>query len=358
MGKSQPSTQTVINKTELPEWVQTAAKENLALANQLGSRPYTPYEGSLVAGFSPAQKQAQEMVSAMAGSTAPAFSFAQQQAAEASQYQPSSVQASGPLSYGDVAAQDVTAGTLPGTDLSQYMNPYIQNVEDRAIANAQRALRGSLADIGAKASQAGAFGGSRQGILEGVATSEAARNIGDLSAQLRQQGFTTAAGLAQTDLNRALEAARANQAAGLQAQTTNQAAALQAGQFGATQALEAQRLNQLAGLQGAQQQAAAAGLLGSLTTAGQTAAMNEAEALQQIGLQQQGLKQRQLEDAYARSKEELDYPTQMLNLRLASLGATPYGQSSTQTRTGFESTSPMLGGIGSFLSGIGAIASL
>jgi hypothetical protein len=48
----------------------------------------------------------------------------------------------------------------------------------------------------------------------------------------------------------------------------------------------------------------------------------------------------------------------MLNLRLASLGATPYGQSSTQTRTGFESTSPALSGVGSLLSGIGAIGAL
>jgi len=321
MGKSsQP--QTVTNRTELPAWLNQAAQENLQLANEIGSRPYTPYTGNLVAGFTPAQLQAQDMVRAMAGSTQGAFNQAQSGATGAMEYTPENVQ-----------AQNVTAGSIPETDISAYMNPYLSEVENRAVANAQRALKGSLADIGSKAARSGAFGGSRQGILEGVATAEAARNVGDLSAQLRQQGYNTAAGLAQSDINRQFEAARANQLAGM----------------------NAQQLNQAAGLTANQQRMAAAGLLGSLATREQTAAMDQATALNQVGLQQQALEHARLQDQYSRFMEQLNHPREMLNLRLAAVGATPYGQSSTQTRTGFQSTSPALSGIGSFLTGLAAL---
>ena len=62
MGKSAPSAQTVVNKTELPPFVTEAAQKNLAIADELAQRPYQPYGGSVVAGFSPEQQQAFQMV--------------------------------------------------------------------------------------------------------------------------------------------------------------------------------------------------------------------------------------------------------------------------------------------------------
>ena len=174
--------------------------------------------------------------------------------------------------------------------------------------------------ISGQAIQSRAFGGSRQGIAEGVAAAEGARGIGDLSAQLRAQGFQQAAALQQADQARAMQAALANQQAGLAG------AGL--------------------GLQGA-------GVLGSLAGQQQQMGLTDAGAIESIGTQRQAQQQRQLEEAYARFVEQRDYPTQQLNLRLAALGATPYGQTTTQTASGGQQGSGFLTGLG----GLGTLAS-
>ena len=181
--------------------------------------------------------------------------------------------------------------------------------------------------ISGQAIQSRAFGGSRQGIAEGVAAAEGARGIGDLSARLRAQGFQQAAALQQADQARQMQADLANQQAGL---------------TGAGLSLQG------------------AGALGSLAQQQQRMGLTDVGAVETIGAQQQALAQRALDDAYARFVEQRDFPLQQLNLRLAAVGATPYGQTQTQTKTGGESGSSFLtglGGLGTFASGIASLAS-
>lgn len=311
MGKGSSGPQQVIQRTELPSWVNEAAQENLRLAGQLAERPYTPYTGATVAGFTPEQESAFGMAQRNIGSYQPALTAATGAAAQSAFYQPQ-----------QVAAPSFLTGNIQG-----YMNPYLAEVEQRATANLERGLQSQMNQIASQAAQARAFGGSRQGIQEGIAAAEGARSMGDLSAQLRSQGFQQAAALQQADQARALQAALANQQAGLQGAQI--------------------------GLQGA-------GVLGNLATQTQTQGLTDVGAMEAIGQQRQALAQRQLEDAYSRFVEQRDYPLQALNLRLAALGATPYGQTSTQTRTGGDTGSSLLtglGGAGSFLSGIAALAS-
>lgn len=311
MGKSAPSAQTVVNKTELPPWVNEAAQENLKIAGELASRPYQPYGGSTVAGFSPEQQQAFGMAQQNVGSYMPALTAATGAAAQGAYYNP----------------QMVTAPSFLEGNIQQYMNPYISEVEQRATSNAERALQQQMNQISGQAIQARAFGGSRQGIAEGVAAAEGARGIGDLSAQLRAQGFQQAAALQQADQARQMQAALANQQAGL----TGAGLSLQ----GAT-------------------------TLGNLANQRQQMGLTDVGAVETIGAQQQALAQRSLDDAYARFVEQRDFPLQQLNLRLAAVGATPYGQTQTQTKTGGESGSSFLtglGGLGTFASGIASLAS-
>jgi hypothetical protein len=311
MGKSAPSAQTVVNKTELPPFVTEAAQKNLAIADELAQRPYQPYGGSVVAGFSPEQQQAFQMAQQNVGSYQPALTAAMGAAAGGAYYNP----------------QMVTAPSFLEGNIQQYMNPYLSEVEQRATSNAERALQQQMNQISSQAIQSRAFGGSRQGIAEGVAAAEGARGIGDLSAQLRAQGFQQAAALQQADQARMMQAALANQQAGLAG------AGL--------------------GLQGA-------GVLSNLAQQRQSLGLADVGAVGAVGEQQQALQQRQLEEAYARFIEQRDFPTQQLNLRLAALGATPYGQTTTQTKTGGESGSSLaagLGGAGSFLAGLAAIGS-
>lgn len=311
MGKSS-GPQTTIQKTELPPWLNEAAQENLRIAGELAQRPYQPYTGSTVAGFSPEQQQAFQMAQQNVGSYMPALTAGMGAAAQSAFYTP----------------QQVAAQTMPQGDIGAYMNPYLSEVEQRATANAESALQRQLNQIAGQASQARAFGGSRQGIAEGVAAAEAARGIGDLSAQLRAQGYTQAQQIMQADQARQLQAALANQQAGLAG------AGL--------------------GLQGA-------GVLGNLAGQRQQLGLTDVGAVEAVGAQQQQMAQRALDDAYARFVEQRDYPLQQLNLRLAAVGATPYGQSTTQTTTGGPQGSSLLtglGGIGTFASGIAALASL
>lgn len=311
MGKSSPSAQTVVNKTELPPWVNEAAQENLKIARELASRPYQPYGGSTVAGFSPEQQQAFGMAQQNVGSYMPALTAATGAAAQGAYYNP----------------QMVSAPSFLEGNIQQYMNPYLSEVEQRATSNAERALQQQMNQISGQAIQARAFGGSRQGIAEGVAAAEGARGIGDLSAQLRAQGFQQAAALQQADQARQMQAALANQQAGL----TGAGLSLQ----GAT-------------------------TLGNLANQRQQMGLTDVGAVETIGSQQQALAQRALDDAYARFVEQRDFPLQQLNLRLAAVGATPYGQTTTQTKTGGESGSNFLTGLGSlgtFASGIASLAS-
>jgi hypothetical protein len=309
MGKSS-APQTTVQKTELPEWVQAEAKKNLGLADEIASRPYQAYSGSTVAGFSPEQEQAFKMLQENIGAYLPALNAATAAATQGASYQPQ-----------QVAAQSFLTGNI-----QDYMNPYISEVENRAGGALQRQLAQSQNQISAQAAQSRAFGGSRQGIQEGVAAAESSRAMGDLSAQLRSQGFQQATALQQADQARALQAALANQQAGLAGAGLN--------------------------LQGA-------GLLGTLAEQAQQAGITDAGALGAIGAQRQALEQQRLQDAYARFAEQRDYPVQALNLRLAALGATPYGQTTTSTAPSPQGSNLLsgLGGAGTFLSGLAALGS-
>ena len=291
MGAKAPAAQTVTQKTELPAWLEDVTKENIRIADEISKQPYQPFTGNLVAGFAPEQEQAFRMVQGQAGTTMPLYQTAAQTATGLTGYQaPSFLQ-------GDVSA---------------YMNPFIGEVESRALARGQEALLQNLNQVSAQAARAGAFGGSRQAIQEGVAQAEAAKNVADLSAQLRMQGYQQAAGLLENDL--------ARQMAGTEVQMR------------------------------------AAGMLPGIAQAQQTAGLTDAAAIEAIGAQRQALEQQQLQDAYARFMEERNYPIEMLNLRLGATSATPYGTTQTKTQTGGPSGSNFLSGAGTALTGIATAA--
>ena len=77
----------------------------------------------------------------------------------------------------------VTAGQIKNTDLQPYMDPYTQDVINATmpIMQQQNALsQNQQADAAASAK---AFGGSRQGIQQGVAQAQGALNIGQMAAR-------------------------------------------------------------------------------------------------------------------------------------------------------------------------------
>ena len=294
MGKSSGN-QKVTNETKLPAWYETGAKSAISTAETAAKNLAQPYQGNTVAGLDPLTSQAIGLTGQNIGSTNQAFAQAGQTAADVAGYTP---------------------GSFLSGNVGAYMNPYIQNVEQAALGNLNQAYQQSLNTIGDRAINAGAFGGSRQGVAEGVAASETARQMGDLSAQLRAQGYGQAAQLMEGDM--------ARQMAG-------------------------QELN-----------LRAAGMQGDLATAGQGAYLQSLQSALAAGQINQDQAQALLAQDAARYDANRNYPLEQLNIRLAALGGTQVPTSSTTTRpTSGNFLTGALGGamtgaqIGSMIPGVG-----
>ena len=86
--------------------------------------------------------------------------------------------------------------------VQKYMNPYENQVVQNTLADIERARQGQISAEGARATAAGAFGGTRQAVTRSLVDEAALRNAGNLAAQLRQSGFAQAQnlGLSQQQL--------------------------------------------------------------------------------------------------------------------------------------------------------------
>jgi hypothetical protein len=195
----------------------------------------------------------------------------------------------------------VSAQSFLQGDISQYMNPYTDQVVDRAMSDLDRQRLLAQQGIGDQAAAARAFGGSRHGVAEAETNRAFADVAANTAAQLRDQGFRTGADLMTRDMDRGLQAGLANQAAGLQG----------------------------------------IGLLGNLGLQG-------ADALTSLGLLQQGFSQQQL-DAIR------NLPLEQQQIINQALGIAPAGGAGTvSTATQTASSSPgLLGGLGQFWGNIG-----
>ena len=84
------------------------------------------------------------------------------------------------------------AGTGVGS-IASFQSPFQQQVIDETLRQFDLSRQAGLQDIGERALTAGAFGGGRQGALEGQFMSDTALGRAGIEAQLRQQGFQDAA---------------------------------------------------------------------------------------------------------------------------------------------------------------------
>jgi hypothetical protein len=308
MGKSAPESQTVTNKTELPQWVQEAGQKNLAAAYDVSANMLGPYEGQRVASMTPGTENIVGNITQNAAMSQPAFAYAQQLAAQAGGYQP----------------QQVQPGQLAQTDLSQYMNPYTQAVLGTSLDVLNQQRQTGLNQAYDSALKAKAFGGSRQAIQEGVVNAAAQQQAGQLAAQLMAQNYGQAQTAAQADI---------------------------------TRSMEAQRLNQQAGLSGAQLGIQGAGTLGNLANAGQESYLTGQTGALTAQSLLQAQQQAQLDAAQQSYREAQQFPIQQLQIPIQALGATPYGQSNTQTGPGQQSN-PLMTGLGAASSAVSIMAGL
>jgi hypothetical protein len=96
--------------------------------------------------------------------------------------------------------------TVDGVDVGQLLNPYTDNVVDATAASMRHENDAALASIRARQAAAGAFGGSRGAVAERLQREGFERTLAPIIANLRHQGWTTAAGLADSNASRRLQA--------------------------------------------------------------------------------------------------------------------------------------------------------
>jgi hypothetical protein len=208
-----------------------------------------------------------------------------------------------------VGSQNISSQNAVG-GMAQYQNPYTQQVINTSMADLERQRQMQMNDLGAQATAARAFGGSRQGVAEALTNEGFARQGGQLSSQLYNQGFQTALGASQSDQQRQLQAQQANQQAALQAAMANQQAEAQA----------------------AQQQLAAASQLGNLSNLGFGFGQQIGATQTQQGQAQQMMNQALIDAAKGQYGGFTGAPQQSLGLPMAALSGANMGQQ-TQTTT-------------------------
>lgn len=290
-------TGTLNTTTSIDPQIKQAYLSNLNFADTVASRPYQQYSGPRIAGFTPNQEQAFGQVQGMQGQFNPALSQAQQM-----------TQGVGSMQPGQITPQSFLSGNIQA-----YQNPYTDQVVNQTMRDIER--QRTMADQGVRANAigSGAFGGTR----EAISRAENNRNFLDTSArtlaQLRNQGFDTAANLMQGDIGRDFQAQQANQ--------QNQLA------FG----------NQRLG---------AAGQLGGLANLQQQLGLNATNALSQVGQQQQGQTQRNFDLANQDFQNQFNYPLQQLAIRQGALGANIPNTGGTQSQPLFENQLGNLIGLG------------
>jgi len=285
MSKGGSETSTVTSQQTLDPFIRDALQRNVMAAQQVSQLPYQPYSGPRVAGFRPAEQQAfdiaQQAVAGRVGSQqlAGATQAAQQAAA-----------------FGPEQFQQNVAG---------FMSPYQQNVIDATMARLSKARAERDAATKAQLAASRAFGNTRRGVYEAQLAAEQDLNTAQTLANLYQQGYGQAAGLA----------------AGLPGQR------LQASQ-------------QLAALapQALAQEQAYSSMLGG------------------VGQQQRGMAQQNLDLAYRDFLEQRGYPVEQLRILQSGLQGLPAVTSTQQTST--QPGDGFLGGAANIVGILGGLQKL
>jgi len=222
-----PATQTVRQEATIPDelkpFVTDILEESQAQFRQRQEEGYVPYEGAQIAQFTPEQEQAFQATRGIFEQGLAGTPLGQS------------------TTYLAPALGATTASTLPTTadTIGQYMDPYLENVLRVQEQEARRADEISRQGRAAQAVQAGAFGGSREAVME----AEAQRGLEDRLASLRatgmSQAYQTAQQMAEAQRARELQAGRQFAALG---ETAAQQQAREIGGLAATgEALRGQR---------------------------------------------------------------------------------------------------------------------
>ena len=278
-----PSSKTT--ESVLPDWYTNYGRDIAARQAAVSSTPYTARPFDPTAGFTPQQMQAFQQYGTAATAYQPGLQQATQIAQTASEMSPL-------MTAQPYLAQ---AGQLAPNILSQYMNPYTEQVVNRVGELGARTLREQLLpQISDQFVRAGGYGGSRQAEAIGRSLRDVAESTQAKQAELLAGGYGASLTAAQNDLQ------RLGNIAGTAGQVSAEDARLQQG--------AADQFSKLGGLE-------------------QSLGITGANALQGSGALQQGLEQRRRDTATADFLRQQGYPQEQIDAMVKTLsgvaGAVP-----------------------------------
>lgn len=313
MGSSGGSTTSTVTNTTIPKQFYPFFERVLTRGEAISNQDYIPYQGQRLAGTAGDTTQSYNMIRDMAARGMPgtqqAMGMTQNAYNAAGQ-----AGAGGPYQFSEFGYSD--PGTFSGQAVGQYMSPYMQNVvntqkmsalEDFQIADAMRANQ---------AAKAGAFGGSRQAVQQGMAE----RDLLSRTNQIQAEGLQNA----YTDAQRMFEQDRAARMATEQARAA-ELARVQSGQ-------SAENYNYANfGLERARQQAALADQFSQLEQRARAGDVQAAQLLQSQGGQQQAQQQAGLDIGYQDFLRQMGYPMEQLQQYASILHGSPVANATSQT---------------------------
>ena len=270
----------------------------------------------------------------------------------------------------DMASTEAGLRSAAYTDAAGRLQTDNQSALQAAMANQNSALTtqgrnvaiaqgNQSAQQATEALNAGIRQGNQQSALttQGQRLSAETTNAGNFLANAGQALQGDLANQASTNTNNALNAniAQGNQSSALQTAAQNlQSQIANQGAFGTAQQqnLAAQTANQNAGLAGASLGLQAGQALGERTDAAVNNAGKNALLASQLGANERSVAQAGLDAEAAKWQDAYDAPLTALNTRLAALGMSPYGKttSTTETKPNQNTSNGALSAIGGVMS--------
>ena len=272
-------------ESNLSNWAGPYVTDMLGKGQALSNMPYEQYSGQLTAGASPLQ--------------ATAFTTAGGLSSPAS-IGNAATTAGGIATKAQGLTYQPTTTSFDTTQANAYMNPYLQASLNPQLEEARRQSQITQQQNAAKMTQAGAFGGSRQAILD----AETQRSLGSNLANITGQGYNTAYDKAMAQFN------------------ADQARKMQEGQFGAG-----------FGLQGLQTGLQAAQTQGSLGTAQNQADLANLTAQLGAGTAQRGIESEGIAADKTAFEEARTNPFKMVQFQQSLLQGLPLAAQSYNMST-------------------------
>ena len=194
-----PATQTVTQQATIPDelkpFITDILEKSKAIQERREEEGYVPFQGPRLADFTEEQQTAFEGIEGLQGAGQPFFDRS--------------------TALTEASAQAPTAQSV-----SDFSNPFIQNVIDIQKREAQRLGDVERQQIGAQAVQAGGFGGSRHAILEAEQSRNLQQQLGDIQSRGSAAAFEDAQARLQQQRERERQAGA--QFAGLGSQVPGQ----------------------------------------------------------------------------------------------------------------------------------------